>query len=178
MSVQEYTITIFTEDKTGILSRIIAGFTKRHINIESINASPSAIESIYKFIIVINVDERTAERLVAQINKQVYVLKAFYYTNDQIVHQEMALYKIPAGDNLKNADLERILRQHNAKVMVVEKEFLVIEKTGYREETEELLHALRDIGIYEFVRSGRIAIVKPLERLNKYLTELEKNYKN
>lgn len=178
MKKQEYTITIFTEDKTGILSRVISHFTKRHINIESISASPSSIESIYRITILVELQDREAEKLVAQINKQVYVLKAFYYTNDEIVHQELALYKVPTGDKLSSTDLESLLRKHNAKVMSVEKEYLVIEKIGYQKETEELLKDLKETGVYEFVRSGRIAIVKPLERLNKYLTELDKNYKN
>ena len=48
-----------------------------------------------------------------------------------------------------------------------------IEKTGHEHETEALLAELQQVGIYEFVRSGRVAVVKPMERLNKYLQSLK-----
>jgi acetolactate synthase-1/3 small subunit len=69
--------------------------------------------------------------------------------------------------------LEKLIRQHNAKVLEIEEEYIIVEKTGHAEETEALLEALKEIGIFEFVRSGRVAIPRPMERLSKYLQQLE-----
>ena len=113
------------------------------------------------------------EKLVAQLEKQVDVLKAFYYADIEIVYQEIALYKVPTHVFTNSEKVEHLIRRHNARILVVEPEFIVIEKTGHEYETEALLKDLEEIGIYEFVRSGRVAIVKPMERLNKYLKSLE-----
>ena len=172
----EFTITAFTENRTGILSRVVAVFTRRHINIESLTTSKSSMEGIHRFTIVILSNEEEVKKLVGQIEKQVDVLKAFYDPPAAIVHQEIALYKVPTAAFNEGEKIERLIRSHNARILVIEPEFIVIEKTGHQHETEALLSDLQEIGIYEFVRSGRVAIPKPMERLNEHLNTLEENY--
>lgn len=172
---EEFTLTVFTENKPGILSRVVGLVTRRHINIDSIVASESSIEGIHKIIIVIQVLEEQARKIVAQIDKQVDVLKAFYYNNEEIVYQEMALYKVPVDSFINGNSLETIVRKHDAKILRIEKEYIVIEKTGHKEDTEALLTLLQKTGVYEFVRTGKIAIAKPMEQLNSYLKNIESN---
>jgi len=91
-----------------------------------------------------------------------------------VVFQEVALYKVPTEVFNNGNTVERLIRRHNARVLLIEKAFVVIEKTGHEHETEALLEDLREVGgLYEFVRSGRVAIVKPMERLNTYLQSLQ-----
>ncbi len=171
---KEYTITAFSENKVGILSRVVAVFTRRHVNIESIGASVSSIKDVYKYIIVVNVSEDLVKKLVAQLDKQVDIIKSFYYENHEIVQQELALYKVPSASFLGGDKMERLVRQHDARILSIEKEYIVIEKTGLKSETEALLNDLRSHGeVFEFVRSARIAIVKPMEQLNNYLNTLK-----
>ena len=169
---EEFTITVFTENETGMMSRVVSIFTRRHINIDSIIASPASLPGIYRLIIVVQVDEVMVRKLVAQIEKQIDVMKAFYYRNSEIVHQEIALYKVPTEVFANGEKVESLIRSHNARILTIEPEYVVIEKTGHQSETEALLDDLREIGIYEFVRSGRIAIAKPMEQLNAYLKSL------
>ena len=171
--MREFTISVFTENKTGLMTRVVSVFTRRHINIESLATSKSSQEGIHRFTIVVKAAEEIVKKVVAQIDKQVDVLKAFYYKTDEIVYQEIALYKVPT-EAFKDGDkVESLIRAHNARILSIEPEYIVIEKTGHQEETEALLIELKKIGIYEFVRSGRVAIVKPMEQLNNYLKSLE-----
>ena len=171
--MQEYTISVFTENHTGLMSRVVSIFTRRHINIESLTVSRSSMEGIHRFTIVVNVTHDLVEKLVAQLDKQIEVLKAFYYRTDEIIYQEIALYKVPIKAMQNGHSIEMLLRKHHARVLDVQQEFVVVEKTGHQNETEALLEALRPHGIYEFVRSGRVAVVKPMEQLNNYLESLE-----
>lgn len=174
MSTQDYTIIIFSEHRIGLLSRVVSIFTRRHINVESLTTSQSSIEGIHRFTIVARVTEDMVQKLVAQLDKQVDILKAFYYTSKDIVYQEVALYKVPLSIFSNGSQVEKVVRSHNARILVIEPEYVVIEKTGYEKETEALLRELQTFGdIYGFVRSGRVAIVKPMERLNRYLKSLE-----
>ncbi len=170
---EEFTISIFTEDKTGVLARVISNFTKRHINIESITASNSSITEIYRITIVVTVEETMVKKLVAQIDKQIDILKTFYYSNSEIVYQEIALYKVPSEVFKNGGIVESLIRKHNARIIDIETEYIVVEKTGLPQETEALLEEFRFHGIYEFVRSGRVAIAKPMEQLNKYLKSIK-----
>ena len=114
MSKQEFTITIYTENQVGLLNRIAIIFSRRKISIESINSSPSEAEGIYRFTIVINETEEVVRKLVRQIEKQVEVLKAYYNTNDEIVWQELALYKVPTDEIAEKVKVERLLREYGA----------------------------------------------------------------
>jgi len=166
---KNFTLTIFSENKTGVLSRVVGIITRRHINIMSLSTSPSATAGIHKMIVVINVTEDLVKRVVANIDKQIDVLKAFYYDDKDLVFQEIALYKIPTKVFYEGDRVESIIRKFDARILRIEKEYIVIEKSGHQIDTEALLIELQTIGIYEFVRSGRVAIVKPMERLNNYL---------
>jgi len=174
MAEKEFTITVFTENRTGMVSRVVSVFTRRHINIDSLTTSESSIHGIHRFTIVVHMNEYMVQKLVAQIEKQIDVVKAFYYENEEIVYQEIALYKVPTHVFSNSNKVETLIRAHNARILAIEPEYTVIEKTGHQEETEALLMELQEIGIYEFVRSGRVAIVRPMERLNKHLREIER----
>ena len=153
--------------------RVVMVFTRRHINIESLTTSQSSIEGIFRFTIVVNVTEEQVKKLIQQLDKQVDVLKAFYYEDHQIINQEIALYKVPIAAYTDPGTMILLMRKHHARILTVEKEFVVIEKTGLESETEALLEELKKIGIYEFVRSGRISVAKPMEQLNTYLKSIQ-----
>jgi acetolactate synthase I/III small subunit len=171
--IKQYTISVFTENKAGLLMRVVMVFTRRHINIESLTTSQSSMEGIFRFTIVVNVTEEQVKKLVQQLDKQVDVIKAFYYEDEQIINQEVALYKVPIAAYQDPGTMILLMRKHHARILTVEKEFVVIEKTGLESETEALLEELKGLGIYEFVRSGRIAVAKPMEQLKNYLSSVE-----
>ncbi|NJC24766.1 acetolactate synthase small subunit [Neolewinella antarctica] len=178
MQTKTFTITVFTEDHAGLLSRVVGIFNRRNINISSLTTSQSSDPTIHRFTIVVDVTEGVVQKLRAQLDKQVDVLKAFYYTDEEVVHQEIALYKVPTSAFNNGDRVERIVRKHNARVLLIESEYVVIEKTGHEAETTALLDELRDFGIFEFVRSGRVAVVKPMERLNNYLATIQESAGN
>lgn len=169
---QEFNITIFSENYIGLLNRITINFTRRKINIESLTVSASAIQGVSKFIIVVNETEDKVRKLVGQLDKIVDVLKAFYNTNDEIIYEEIALYKVPTDALYESDQIEKMVRKAGARIMEITREYTVIEKTGHKEETQALFEELNQFGVMQFVRSGRIAITRdPIERLSEFLKE-------
>src|SRR5258705_4529162 len=173
MQKQEYTITVYTETQIGLLNRIAIIFSRRKINIESLNTSPSEIDSVHRFTIVINETEDVVRKLCRQIEKQVEVLKAYYNTNEEIVWQELALYKVPTDVIAEEVQVERLLREHGAKAVVIRKDYTVFEVSGHREETDNLIKVLEPYGLIEFVRSARVAIIKDSDGFHEKLKEFE-----
>ena len=170
---QEYTITIYTENQVGLLNRIAIIFSRRKISIESINSSPSEALGIYRFTIVIKETEEVVRKLVRQIEKQVEVLKGYYNTDEEIIWQEMALYKVPTDEIAEKVKVERLLREFGARAVVIRKDYTVFETTGQREETDRLIKVLEPYGLIEFVRSARIAIIKSSRGFHEQLKEYE-----
>jgi acetolactate synthase-1/3 small subunit len=172
---QEYTVTVYTENQVGLLNRIAIIFSRRKINIESLNTSPSEIEGIHRFTIVIDETEEVVRKLVRQIEKQVDVLKAYFNTNDQIVWQELALYKVPTDEIAEKVKVERLLREHGARAVVIRKDYTIFETSGHREETDKLISVLEPFGLIEFVRSARVAIIKESAGFHEKLREFEQS---
>jgi acetolactate synthase-1/3 small subunit len=170
---QEFTITIYTENQVGLLNRIAIIFSRRKINIESLNTSPSEVEGIHRFTIVINELEEVVRKIVRQIEKQVDVLKAYFNTNDEIIWQELALYKVPTDTITEKVKVERLLRTYGARAVVIRKDYTIFETTGQREETDALLNVLAPFGLIEFVRSARVAIIKESSGFYEKLKEFE-----
>jgi len=169
---REYIITVFSENHIGLLNRITIVFTRRKINIESLTVSESAIPGVYKFAIVINTTEEQTQKVVGQIDKLVDVLKAFYHTNEEMIYQELALYKVSAEALFESDQIEKIVRQSGARILEITKEYIVIEKTGHTDETQALFHELNQFNVTQFIRSGRVAITRdPIERLSEFLRE-------
>lgn len=173
MSKQEFTVTVYTENQIGLLNRIAIIFSRRKINIESLNTSPSEVEGIHRFTIVINEVEEVVKKLARQIEKQVEVLKAYYNTNEEIVWQELAMYKVPTDEIAEKVKVERLLREYGARAVVIRKDYTVFETTGQREETDKLIAVLEPYGLIEFVRSARVAIIKASSGFHEKLKEFE-----
>ena len=173
MKQKDYTISIYTENNVGLLNRISAIFLKRHINIRSITSSESEIPNIYRFIIVVNVDGEQITKLVKQIEKQIEVIAAFYHTDEETIYLETALYKVNSKSLFEERQIQNIIKESRANMVTVKPEYFVIEKTGWREETEDLYQKLKKYGLLQFVRSGRISVSKSSMEISKHLKNNE-----
>lgn len=172
---QEYTLTVYTENQVGLLNKLAIMFSRRKINLESLNTSPSEIDNIHRFTIVVVETEEVVKNLVRQMEKLVDVFIVFYNTNEEIIWQQVALYKVSTQIIMKNVKVERLLRKFGARTVVIREDFTVFETTGQDEEVNNLLKELDTYGLIEFVRSSRIAIIKSSKGVHQKVLDMEKN---
>ncbi|MFN8209883.1 MAG: acetolactate synthase small subunit [Bacteroidales bacterium] len=170
---QEYTISLFTEDHIGILNQITIILTRRQINIDSITASESAVKGVHLLTIVVRTSPDLVRKVAKLFERLVDVLKVFVHTSDEIVYQEIALYKVPTKALMSGNVVENIVRSHNARFIEIRTEYTVIEKTGHKDDILDLLEKLQPFNVLQFVRSGRVAITRQVKELNSYLKEMD-----
>lgn len=166
---KQFTVSVYTENNIGLLNRISAIFQRRHINIESINSSVSEIENVSKWTIVVNLSEERMKKIIGQIEKQVEVIKAYYHTEEEIIYQESCIFKMKSDLLFDERQIQNIIKDSNARIVTVNKQFFVIEKSGRKEEIELLHRELSVFGIMQFTRSGRIAVSKEEMKISKML---------
>lgn len=172
---RDFTISILSENSIGMLHAVTIIFTRRKVNIESINASDSEVAGVYRYTIVIKTKRSTAEKVVKQIEKLVDVLAAFLYEQDQVHYQEIALYKISKKILAINPEIQDIISNHGAKVLPTEPEyeFVIYEKTGHKTEITKLFKELEVYGVSEFVKSARISVSKSKRETKTLIEQLE-----
>jgi acetolactate synthase-1/3 small subunit len=164
-----FTVSIYTENNIGLLNRISAIFQRRHINIESLNTSASEIEGVSRFTIVVLMTEDQIKKIIGQIDKQIEVIKAFYHRDEDTIYQESCLFKIKSDLLFEERQIQNIIKESNSRIVTVNRQFFVIEKSGRRDEIELLYRELSVFGIMQFTRSGRIAVTKDELKISKML---------
>ena len=202
-----YTLIVHSENIAGLLNQITAVFTRRQINIESLNVSASSIKGVHKYTITVwttqDVIEKSLnvsassikgvhkytitawttqdviEKVVKQIEKKIDVLQAHYFTDSEIYQHEIALYKVSTPEFQENPMASKVIRRYSARIVEVNPVFSIVEKNGMSEEITALYEELRGLGcVLQFVRSGRVAITTScFERVNEYLTQREEKYR-
>lgn len=175
-----YTLIVHSENIAGILNQVTAVFTRRQVNIESLNVSASSIPGIHRYTITAMTDSESVAKIAAQIKKKVDVLQCQYYTDSEIFMQEVALYKVVTGVLTDNPQISSIIRKYDAKLIEVNSTFSVIEKTGRTEDITALNKELSAQGaILQFVSSGRVAITRArIEHVSEYLDNMASRYGN
>ncbi|MBT7529131.1 MAG: acetolactate synthase small subunit [Flavobacteriaceae bacterium] len=171
--IKTFTVSIYTENNIGLLNRISAIFQRRHINIESLNSSVSEIKGVYRFTIIVNVTEIQIKKIIGQIDKQIEVIKAYYHNEDDTVYQESCLFKIKSSLLFDDRQIQNIIKDSNARIVTVNKEFFVLEKSGRRKEIDGLYNKLNEYGILQFVRSGAVAITKKPMNISEILSDFK-----
>lgn len=172
-----YTLLVYSENLAGILNQITAVFTRRQVNIESLNVSASSIDGVHKYTITAWSNEDQIKKITKQIEKKIDVIKADYYTDDQLFIREVGLYKLSTPEVLDNPEISRIIRKADARMMEVNPTFCSVMMSGMTDEITGLYYALDKFNcLLQYTRSGRIAITRStVEEVSDFLKMQEKN---
>lgn len=169
--IKKFTISVYTENNIGLLNRISAIFQRRHINIESLTTSQSEIKDVNRFVIVVKITEEQAIKVVGQIEKQVEAIRAYYHTDEETIFTESCMFKIKSDLLFEEPQIQNLIKDSDSRIVTVNREFFVLEKSGRRFEIEELREKLEVYGIMQFVRSGRISVTKDEMKVSELLEE-------
>ncbi len=170
-----YTLLVYSENIAGILNQITAVFTRRQVNIESLNVSASSIPGLHKYTITAWSDEDQIVKITKQIEKKIDVVKAMYYTDDELFIRETGLYKLATDKVLENPEISRTIRKQEATITEVNPTYVIVMKNGMTEDIMNLFHALNAFDcVLQYTRSGRIAVTRSkTEEESKFLDERE-----
>ncbi len=159
-TTKEFIVIAYTENHTGVLNRITTLYLRRKINIECLKVSESSIKGISRFSISAFTTESTIIKLVSQLRNIIDVIEVKYYTEQELIYQEMGLYKIAPANGLQEInEMHTLVNNCNARIVEVTSKFAIIERTGLREDIESLRKELDKKGLLlEFTRSGTVVL--------------------
>ena len=166
---------VYSENIAGILNQITAVFTRRQVNIESLNVSASSIPGLHKYTITAWSNEDQITKITRQIEKKIDVVKATFYRDEELYIRETGLYKLSTPDVMANPEISRTVRRNDAFITEVNPIYVIVMKSGRTEEIMTLYDKLNAFGcILQYTRSGRIAVTRSTqEEVSKYLEDRE-----
>ena len=150
-----YTLLVYSENVAGILNQVTAVFTRRQVNIESLNVSASSIPGVHKYTITAWSDEDQIIKITRQIEK---------------------LYKLATPMVLENPEISRTIRRFQASIIEVNPTYTIVMMHGVTEDIISLFRALDTFGcVLQYTRSGRIAVTRGMqEQVSEFLEQREK----
>nr|YP_009509247.1 acetohydroxyacid synthetase small subunit [Gracilaria vermiculophylla]AXI96897.1 acetohydroxyacid synthetase small subunit [Gracilaria vermiculophylla]QXU75108.1 acetohydroxyacid synthetase small subunit [Gracilaria vermiculophylla]WDZ67971.1 acetohydroxyacid synthetase small subunit [Gracilaria vermiculophylla] len=155
----KHTLSVLVQDEAGVLSRIAGLFARRGFNIESLAVGPAEKAGISRITMVVNGDNRTIEQLTKQLYKLINILKVQDITDIPSVERELVLIKIHALLENRSSILE-IAHIFRAKVVDMAHEYLILEVTGDPGKMVAIENLLKQYGIIEIARTGKIALTR------------------
>ena len=175
-----YTLIIFSENLAGVLNQVTNVFTRRQLNIESLNVSPSGIDGVHRYTITTRTNEKMIQLVCRQIEKKIDVIQAQYFTMDEVFMMEQALYKLDMEKMMRCPNNSKAIRKYDARIVEVNPEYCIVAQEGSHREITELYYILKESGcLRQAVASGIIAVTKsPQEPLADYLEKRAKDAKN
>lgn len=153
-----HTIAVLVENKPGVLARVSSLFRRRGFNIESLAVGTTEKEDISRMTIVVSGNEKTIEQVMKQLNKLIEVIKVSDLTKDS-VERELALVKVNVTPERRSEIIE-IANIFRARIVDVSRESFIVEITGDEEKINAFIDLMRQYGIKELTRTGKISMAR------------------
>lgn len=156
---REYIVVAFVNNQISVLNRITSAYLKRHINIESLNVSESYIKGVSTVVISAITTKETIEMIVNQLANSIDILNVDFYLQEELIYKEMALYKVSLKILENKERFDNVLNSTNTRVIEINNDFLIVEKSGSRSELEKLKDKLEHMNMLNgFSRSGNVVL--------------------
>lgn len=158
--MKQHTLSVLVENRAGVLSRVAAMFSRRGFNIESLAVGTCEEPNMSRITLVVNGDDGVVEQMMKQTNKLIDVIKVSDLTARESVERELALIKVAAETGPARAEILQVADIFRAQVVDVGAKTLVLQVTGDTSKIDALETLLRQYGIKELVRTGKIALLR------------------
>ncbi|MDK2975411.1 MAG: acetolactate synthase small subunit [Methanofollis sp.] len=158
--MKAHTLQVLVENRAGVLSRVAGLFSRRGFNIESLTVGTCEEPGMSRMTIVVLGDDAEVEQVKKQLNKLIDVIKVSDITERSTVDRELALIKVSADTGDSRAEVMQIANIFRAQIIDVGTRSVILEVTGDTEKIDALEILLRQYGIKEFVRTGKIALLR------------------
>ena len=153
----KHIISVLVENKFGVLARISGLFSARGFNIDSLAVGETEEPAVSRMTIVVRGDDRTLEQVKKQLNKLIDVISVSDFVKKEHIDMELLLFKVNANKNTKPKIL-KVLSKFDTNIIKSSNEVVIVDMVGNQEDIASLLEQLKEFGIREMVRTGRIAM--------------------
>ena len=156
------TISVLVDNKAGVLARVTNLFSRRGYNIDSLAVGTADRKDISRITVIVDCDDRILDQIVHQLEKLVYVRTVKVLSDISNVTRELVLIKVKAPASVRN-DIIQIAEVFRGRIIDISPETLTIEITGEEHKTTALMEMIKDYGILEVARTGKVALDRGME---------------
>lgn len=155
----KHTIAVIVENKSGVLTRIAGLFSRRSFNIDSLSVGATDNPEYSRMTITVHGDEDVLEQVIKQLSKLINVIRVSELGAAESVEREMAIIKVNA-DRENRGEIMQIVDIFRASIIDMSARSMIIEATGDEEKVDAMVQLLRQFGIKELARTGKVSMTR------------------
>jgi acetolactate synthase-1/3 small subunit len=155
----KHTIAVIVENKSGALTRIAGLFSRRSFNIDSLSVGATDNPDYSRMTITVHGDEDVLEQVTKQLSKLINVIRVSELLPSESVERELAIIKVSA-DRDNRSEIMQIVNIFRAKIIDASARSMIIEVTGDEEKIDAIIQLLRQFGIKELARTGKVSMIR------------------
>lgn len=155
----KHTIAVIVENKSGVLTRIAGLFSRRSFNIDSLSVGATDNPDYSRMTITVQGDRDVLEQVIKQLSKLINVIRVSELDAGESVERELVIIKVSA-DRESRSEIMQIVNIFRAKIIDVSQRSMIIEVTGDEEKIDAIIQLLRQFGIKELARTGKVSMVR------------------
>lgn len=158
----KHTISVFVENKFGVLSRVSSLFSAKGYNIESLSVGETTDPEVSRMTIIVSGDDMIVEQIIKQLRRLIDVIKVSDFTDRAFIEREMVLLKVNAEPSSRS-ELLNIVDIFRGKIVDVSLKEFTVELTGEEGKIDALITMLTPFGVKEIARTGKVAMLRGLQ---------------
>jgi acetolactate synthase-1/3 small subunit len=155
----KHTIAVIVENKSGVLTRIAGLFSRRSFNIDSLSVGATDNPDYSRMTITVHGDRDVLEQVIKQLSKLINVIRVSELEPGESIERELAIIKVSA-DKESRSEIMQIVNIFRAKIIDVSHRSMIIEVTGDEDKIDAMVQLLRQFGIKEMARTGKVSMVR------------------
>jgi acetolactate synthase-1/3 small subunit len=153
----KHIISAIVMNQPGVLAHISGMLSSRAFNIESLAVGETENPEFSRMTFVVTGDDKTLDQVRKQLEKIVTVVKVADFQNQEIVERDLMLLKVSTR-TVPRSDVRELTDIFRGKIVDVGADHVMIEISGQESKLSAFVDLMRDYGIIELVRTGRIAL--------------------
>ena len=158
-------LSVLVQNKPGVLARVASLFARRGYNIFSLAVAPTDDPEFSRISIVVDVESAPLEQIVKQLFKLIEVVRISELDPRRSVERELMVATIRATPEQRGQVVE-LANIFEGKILSVGQDAIILSMDGSPEKLDDFSDLLRQYGIIESQRTGRVALPK-LDRAAK-----------
>jgi acetolactate synthase-1/3 small subunit len=155
----KHTIAVIVENKSGVLTRIAGLFSRRSFNLESLSVGATDNPDYSRMTLSVQGDEVVLEQVIKQLSKLINVIRVSELSPDESIERELAIIKVSA-DKENRSEIMQLVSVFRANIIDVSARSMIIEVTGDEQKIDALVLLLRQFGIKELARTGKVSMIR------------------
>ncbi len=157
--IKVHTLSVYVNNKAGVLMRICQVFARRGYNIDSLVVSRGRDPQFSRMTIGIVGDPEGLDQIIKQVNKLIDVIHCYEHTTENAVVKELALVKMQVAADERTEALQ-VVEHFGGKTVDLTDTSMVSMISGNSDKIDAAMGMLAKFDIVETVRTGKVVMAR------------------